>query len=1047
MADPLMAYVGARASTKSQPKNDRPSLLRQIAGKVMSPLAAVGNLLDLPGSSVRDVLTGQNPFDQYATPFRDENRTTGRDVLSQYGLTTPNDPNRWEWSDVGGFLGEVALDPLTYMSGGLSGVGKALRGTGKATHLAKIGLPFTRMEVPVGKGAAQLLDKAAGKAWATKIPMSGGKTFGDVGDAVNLARNGLFDYASNNAFDKVGQGFNKRRTGLADDMAPDAFMESKALHDEMLPIQDEFLKSNSGLPAEDATKLWDRVLTHTQELAGRAGDHQGAFSKAYQEIVGSPAPANLVAQAEKPLQSWAGSLRKTINAEREWGGKIGVHDHEFTSYSPRAASKELLDSQDKAVNSGGLFSHENSAGREDILANVPQEYLRKMLNDTSLNGASKYIGNNPLGGGAQIENDFGKFLGYETTDPTTFKKIQVTPKEHAAQLAEYLGSLDPSIKSIHEIAPAGLLERRKAGSVRVIANMKATHETFSDAIKAGPTGKTTRLEDAYKQVGMDPERAVQKYADLHGITVDEAKQLRVDQAIVDAIAGVNQFSGQPKWLEFLGSGIDQFNSMFKSNVTMPFPTFHIRNWVSGQHMNVASGHVKTPKDLMRYMSAYKKALSLREAGSADPMIREAMAHGVLGSKQAFEDVTLRGTSDIGPGIKNSPVKGYKDAVDFVADPANANPLLDAIPGGKAMRTGYNTVMNTGSNIAQTAEYYNRMPMYVYLREQGMSPAKAAKEVEKLHFDYSKLSPFERGVMRRLVPFYSFNRKITPQILATLAENPGGGIGQTIRASTAGRDPEDVMAPQIANTAAVPLGTKPDGTKSYLTDFGLAPEAAMPYLAAPIDPKGALLNFAASTTPLVKMPLEMATGQTFFQRGPNGGRPLNDLDPTIGRTISNIGEQLGLREPGGGPVNILGDRGASRIAEHLASNSPISRLLTQARTLTDPRKNITEKSANLLSPVKLTDISPKAQERSLIDASNALADSLGAGSWSNRYFREEDLKRMDKYNPAMAAQARALKKLWDEAKKTARKEKGKTKKARSDKKPERAGNPLIKAAGL
>ena len=47
-------------------------------------LGYAGNALDLPASSLRDLLTGNNPFDQWATPFSDRNRATGRDVLSPF---------------------------------------------------------------------------------------------------------------------------------------------------------------------------------------------------------------------------------------------------------------------------------------------------------------------------------------------------------------------------------------------------------------------------------------------------------------------------------------------------------------------------------------------------------------------------------------------------------------------------------------------------------------------------------------------------------------------------------------------------------------------------------------------------------------------------------------------------------------------------------------------------------------------------------------------------------------------------------------------------
>ena len=94
-----------------------------------SALESLGNILDLPGSSVRDALAAKNPFDQWLTPTRSENRTTGRELLRQHGLVG----NKDGWGNaIAGFGAEVLLDPTTYM-----GVGIFTKG-GKA--LSKAGL-------------------------------------------------------------------------------------------------------------------------------------------------------------------------------------------------------------------------------------------------------------------------------------------------------------------------------------------------------------------------------------------------------------------------------------------------------------------------------------------------------------------------------------------------------------------------------------------------------------------------------------------------------------------------------------------------------------------------------------------------------------------------------------------------------------------------------------------------------------------------------------------------------------------------------------------
>jgi len=99
-------------------------------------LEALGSALDLPGSSIRDVLSLRNPVDQWLTPFSQENRTSGQEMLGRWGLGDDH--------DLGGFAAEILTDPASLLGGGMAL--KGLRGLnvlgkgskiGKATTLAK----------------------------------------------------------------------------------------------------------------------------------------------------------------------------------------------------------------------------------------------------------------------------------------------------------------------------------------------------------------------------------------------------------------------------------------------------------------------------------------------------------------------------------------------------------------------------------------------------------------------------------------------------------------------------------------------------------------------------------------------------------------------------------------------------------------------------------------------------------------------------------------------------------------------------------------------
>lgn len=138
---------------------------------LMDILAGAGNLLDLPGSSLRDLLSGRNPFDQWATPFSDVNRASGRDVLQPFlGANEETGMSGWMdnpmegFKDIAGFGAEVLLDPLNLVP--LGAVGKALKGR-KAVRSANAAMKAER-----GGKYAYVNPKVAGRVASEANPMT-----------------------------------------------------------------------------------------------------------------------------------------------------------------------------------------------------------------------------------------------------------------------------------------------------------------------------------------------------------------------------------------------------------------------------------------------------------------------------------------------------------------------------------------------------------------------------------------------------------------------------------------------------------------------------------------------------------------------------------------------------------------------------------------------------------------------------------------------------------------------------------------------------------
>lgn len=126
------------------PEEERSSMMGDLANRGMSMLSGLGWLLDTPGAAVRGTISGLMEGDplkgvRSITAPSDE-RVTGRDLLRQAGMVGDED-NWWNW--MGGFAGEVALDPLTYANplallgrGAYSAAGRAASKTGLLDNAA-----------------------------------------------------------------------------------------------------------------------------------------------------------------------------------------------------------------------------------------------------------------------------------------------------------------------------------------------------------------------------------------------------------------------------------------------------------------------------------------------------------------------------------------------------------------------------------------------------------------------------------------------------------------------------------------------------------------------------------------------------------------------------------------------------------------------------------------------------------------------------------------------------------------------------------------------
>jgi hypothetical protein len=292
----------------------------------------------------------------------------------------------------------------------------------------------------------------------------------------------------------------------------------------------------------------------------------------------------------------------------------------------------------------------------------------------------------------------------------------------------------------------------------------------------------------------------------------------------------------------------------------------------------------------------------------------------------------------------------------------------------------------GDILGEVTDTSNRLVGFMTQIRKGVSADDAMRNVNSAQINYnpSNYTPAERH-LKRIFPFYSFARGNFMHMANELMQRPGGRTAQVIRAMNRAHSPDEATPDYVAGTASIPLGQKPDGSRSYITGLGLMNEPFLQNFGG--GARGMMLNQISAMNPLIKAPLEEAFGKSAFQ-----DRDIRDLDPVIGRTLSNIlqlsqnpsaaltgGETESVR-----PVRIPG----AALLEPMIANSPLARAATTVRQLTDPRKSAGNKALNLLTGARMTDISPAAQEAIMRERLSQLMRSEGAKEFVRTYFQQD-----------------------------------------------------------
>lgn len=311
--------------------------------------------------------------------------------------------------------------------------------------------------------------------------------------------------------------------------------------------------------------------------------------------------------------------------------------------------------------------------------------------------------------------------------------------------------------------------------------------------------------------------------------------------IAESMKRVNRLFADPDAAKRLLKTYDSALSEFKTLVTVVNPGHHVQNLLGDVSQSFVAG-VNNPL-------VYKDAVKA---------VRESSGK-----------ISIKGINFTGKDIAQVFNEVGGDAGLIAADFLKKKTLMGRLRSGSQIRENY-------ARLAHFIDILKKSPHPIKnfddLKEAGKE---AVQMVNKFHFDYGDKTKFEKDVMSRVIPFYTWVRKNLPNQLENLVQRPGriasfNKAGNAISASLGQTNDGSGIIPQYVREAfPVKVGANHYFNPNLpITDLGRT-LFYDPDLGPSGSAKEMLRRQLGNTTPAIKDLVEWATGKSLFSGAPLG----------------------------------------------------------------------------------------------------------------------------------------------------------------------------------
>jgi hypothetical protein len=333
-----------------------------------------------------------------------------------------------------------------------------------------------------------------------------------------------------------------------------------------------------------------------------------------------------------------------------------------------------------------------------------------------------------------------------------------------AQDAQFLKPVDEMMGDIKPFDP----KAKKPDLVAVTKSDVVTKEMADDFARRNPNHKI--LEEGFVHVDAKGEVIGGEFKSLFdSIPKDLQKELLAylkDTGMLGKKMGIHNSAynilknAQNAYKVNLNAGVKFFDKFlnFWKGVTLLSPSFHIRNFI-GNWTNMSLAGLNPAEILTNTKEAWEEIIKRDE-------ILKKIANGTA---SVADEVALASSNTYISGLASAR-RGVRD-LENLAELRKYSPDLKRKL-GSGLKGQYDNLIKTNFKLAERADEVQRLAMFKALKKKGFTDAQSIQRVREVLFDYGKLTGFEKDVMKRIFPFYTFMKENLQFQFKNILQNSG-----------------------------------------------------------------------------------------------------------------------------------------------------------------------------------------------------------------------------------------------------------------------------------